>query len=692
MEQIDWRSTPPPERDRRLETWIREEKDRNVDLTQAPVDRLALIRLTDEQHEFIWSCHHILLDGWSSAILLSEVFEAYDALRKGSSVPEGSETPFKDYVSWLNAQDKSGPEQFWRDYLSAVEGTSALSTRQTEPGSSQILESSTVVVESVSSQAVAQWARKRRVTANCLFQGCWALLLAERTKSMKPVFGITVSGRGAPMKGIESMVGMFANTLPIVLEVDPAAESDPWFKDVFKRQMEIQRYEHCPLGRILDWGGVTLRQPLFDSLLVFANFPFSGHSSQSDAGAIELVNFQGDVTSSFPLTVLIRPGKALEIEARYDTRRFTSNEAAAILDRFRNLIEEAMSDQLEKVGALLSNEAESAAPVSAPMNPDSKDREPFASKTEEHLAQVWDDLLGFRSIGRSDNLFSAGGHSLAIPRLISRIHNDFGIELEIGKVFDSPTIRGLAAELDPDDQSPEWKTLVPIRESGRKPPFVLVHHLRPGLGYVYDLASVLGSEHPVFGLQAACGTSDTVHAMATRYLGEVTERLPRGPIRFGGLGFGGCLAYEMACQMAEAGRSPDQLILIDSPTPEVAFGNPPRSMTKMLRRLRGVGRSSASEPASDSEREKASELTDLEQMPEIERELVSHHLELWKKFLPRPFGGDVRLLQSDRIDIPRGLGWKKYIGGKLRTEILPDQHGANLKDPHLRTLAQTISA
>lgn len=684
MEILDWRSYEESDRTARFHKRIEEEKQRNVDLARAPVDRLILMRTEDQCHQFIWTCHHILLDGWSSAIVLNEVFAAYHHGADDSTDTASAEIPFKDYVSWLNLQDKNTPERFWRDYLATE--SSVLASKTPVPGSSRQLASRVVRAESVSSQAIGQWARKRRVTANCLFQGAWALLLAERTGCQRPVFGITVSGRGAPMKGIESMVGMFANTLPVALEVDPRSEPDPWFKEVFKRQMEVQRYEHCPLGRILDWGGVSLRKPLFDSLIVFANFPFGGNAQGDRSDAIELVDFQGDVTSSFPLTIIIRPGDVLELEARYDARCFEPEDASAILDRFQALIEGFVSRDLQTLGNSLTNPDKKPGRSPKPLR-QTETSIPFtyASDSEKHLAQIWDDLVGVPAVNPEADLFSVGGHSLAIPRLLTRVHHDFGMEIDIGKMLKEPTLRYLDGLLSSELDQPTWKTLVPLRPTGSKPPLIILHHLGPGIGHVYDLAGMLSADQPVYAIQAGYRAVDSLEAMAGKYLEEVVSRFPSGPVQLVGAGFGGCLAYEIACQLAESGRIADRLILIDTLTPKLTDDGSPRPLARMLRSLRRGSQS-------DSNGAKTPDPRQVESLAMAYQEVGAHHLELWRQFTPEPYRGAIRVIQSASLPYPRGLGWKEYARGTLEIKKIPGSNLLNPDDKQLRDLAREISS
>lgn len=196
--------------------------------------------------------------------------------------------------------------------------------------------------------------------------------------------------------------------------------------------------------------------------------------------------------------------------------------------------------------------------------------EPPHSETEKKLAVLWADVLRVESVDRSDSFFERGGHSMLAVVLCGRIEKEFGHRLPLATLFGAPSLAALAALLEPDPvDRPDWPLLVPIQRKGGEVPFFCVHGTDGGVLLYRDLARCLGESQPFFGFQ--CEGLDgrsaplaTVEQMAERYVEVLTGFYPGGPIRLGGAGVGGLVAYEMACRLHQRGREVALLALFDS--------------------------------------------------------------------------------------------------------------------------------
>src|SRR5437867_3933463 len=114
LEQIEWRGLPAAERAKRLEDYLREDRQRGFDLTLSPPMRFALFHTDDAEYQLLWTFHHLLLDGRSLVLLLNEVFGFYEAFCQGHDLQLDSPRPYRDYIDWLEQQDFSKGEAFWR--------------------------------------------------------------------------------------------------------------------------------------------------------------------------------------------------------------------------------------------------------------------------------------------------------------------------------------------------------------------------------------------------------------------------------------------------------------------------------------------------------------------------------------------------------------------------------------------------
>ncbi len=630
----DWRQQSAADQTARFAALREAEQARGIDLGRAPAMRARLIHLAGTEEaganvrgahwRFLWVAHHILLDGWSSAMVLDEVLTRYRSLAAGEAVALDGADPdtdvvsaspprFRDYVAWSRAQRARKPMALG-EVLAA--GTPLVGSGWR--GDAQ-LDEELIVRPEATADAVAAWARRHQVTASSLFLGCWGLTLAEYARQPlreQVAFGFTVSGRSVAFDGVESMVGMFANTMPLALAIESRQTLAAWFADVFAGQNASQPYEHRSLVQLFGDAGIALRRPPFDTLVTYANFHTSAGASDPNAddasGGLTLERFRGDVTSTFPLTLAIRPdaekvgagggGNAgdsgFELVAHFDSGRFPRAEIEAVVERFASLVDGCVTagvDGPQTVGDLLAATAGDLATDRRVRGPGAAEGDSTfvasGSSTgegdgdidnliEAQLMRIWNDLITVQSFGLDDSFFAIGGNSLLVPQMIVRIRQDFGVELPLGLVTANATVRALAdviagrvatpgssavgAGADAAENALRWRSLVAIRPQGDRTPLYLVHGLGGEVGWFYNLANYLDPDVPLYGLQAPPKPFSDLRAMASAYVTEVRAQQPKGPYRIGGYCVGGGVAYEMARQIREAGEQVAALVLIDS--------------------------------------------------------------------------------------------------------------------------------
>ena len=346
-EHQDWGGLSPVDQQTRLETFLRTDRGRGFELGGAPLMRLALIQLGQDLHQFIWSFHHLLLDGWSMRLALNEVFALYEAFCRGEKLHLKATRPYRDYIAWLQGQNLPEAETFWKQRL---KGLTAPTDLKVESGKWKVEddddspaalrgsydEQQTELPETTTA-ALGSMARGHRLTLNTLVQGAWTLLLHRYSGENDVVFGATVSGRPADLAGVEDMVGLFINTLPVRVQVSPEASLLPWLKALQTQQVEISQYEASPLVEVQGWSEVPRGQPLFESILVFENHPVDVASPAS--GGLEIRDARYIEQSNYPLAVLVVPGERLQLIIIYDSTRFQAATIARMLGHLGTLLE-----------------------------------------------------------------------------------------------------------------------------------------------------------------------------------------------------------------------------------------------------------------------------------------------------------------------------------------------------------------
>ena len=203
-QQINWRSLSAPQQEQQLETFLKADREQGFDLTSAPLIRIALAQLETDTFQFILSHHHLVLDGWSLAIVLEEVFAFYQAFSQGEELHLKRPRPYRDYIAWLHQQDLSAAESFWRQTLKGFTAPTAIARGNIVGG--HRLESSSeqqVIFSATATAALQSAARQHQLTLNTLVQAAWALLLSRYSGEEDVVFGTVVSGRPPELMGAE---------------------------------------------------------------------------------------------------------------------------------------------------------------------------------------------------------------------------------------------------------------------------------------------------------------------------------------------------------------------------------------------------------------------------------------------------------------------------------------------------------
>ena len=341
-DEMDWRELTETEQTGRLAEYVNENQQRGCELTQAPLMRCALIRTGQDAHKFIWSFHHLLLDGWGLAIVIGEVFAFYEAFREGQSAHDvhvRPSRPYRDYIAWL--QDQPSAETFWRKTLKGFTVPTPIDVPRAfgERDEEEAYGNQRIRLSAETTDALQAFAKQHQLTLNTLVQGAWALLLGRYSHEQDVVFGATVSGRPALLDGVEAMVGPFINTIPVRVRIQPGAQIVLWLKEIQARQVEAREYEYSPLNEVQGWSDVPRGQQLFDSVLVFENFPIDNSMRQAGSQSLRVTDVNAVEKMNYPLALVAMPSREFSLRLAYDGERFDEASIAAMLGHLRTILE-----------------------------------------------------------------------------------------------------------------------------------------------------------------------------------------------------------------------------------------------------------------------------------------------------------------------------------------------------------------
>ncbi|MDZ8095167.1 MAG: amino acid adenylation domain-containing protein [Nostoc sp. DedQUE05] len=340
-QNYDWRSLSAKEQQERLEAFLQADRVQGFVLDKAPLMRFTLIRVADDTYEFIWSFHHLLIDGWSWPILCKEVFTFYNALLKGKYLYLNTPPPYQNYINWLQQQDLRAAEAFWRQQLQGFTSPTRLLLNRGEVQNSPQLKTyheqhyclSLPITAALQSQA-----QQYHLTVSTFVQAAWAILLSRYTDESELIFGATVSGRPPTLSGVESMVGLFINTLPVRVKVPTATPLWQWLRQLQTQQVERSQYSWCPLVKIQAISEIPPELPLFESIVVFENYPQDTFLS-NPGSSIQITKRRVIEQTNYPLTVIAVPGQELSLRILYDGSRFDGETIHRMMGHLVTLLE-----------------------------------------------------------------------------------------------------------------------------------------------------------------------------------------------------------------------------------------------------------------------------------------------------------------------------------------------------------------
>ncbi|HEX8536137.1 MAG TPA: condensation domain-containing protein, partial [Cystobacter sp.] len=301
------------------------------------------------------------------------------------------------------------------------------------------------------------FSRRHGVTLGTCIQGAWALLLRHHSGEDDVVFGCTVSGRPASLPGVEEMVGLFINTLPVRVRVPRGKAVGEWLRELQEWLVEMRQYDYTPLVEVQRWGQVPRGTPLFETLAVVENYPVD--AAIGTRAALEIRDVKGLELDTFPLTLIAETHEEVALHLFHDERRIDGADAERMLGHLRTLLTRLVEDAGRPVVELSPLDDQRLVAYASgkvdrqalPLPGGASRGEGFVpprTDTERRLAELWAGTLGVERVGVTDSFFELGGHSLLATRLVSRIRSAFAVELPLRALFDSPTLEALARRVE----------------------------------------------------------------------------------------------------------------------------------------------------------------------------------------------------------------------------------------------------
>ncbi|GIH27672.1 hypothetical protein Aph01nite_59820 [Acrocarpospora phusangensis] len=341
---VPWREVEGASLDA-VETVVAEERETPFDLGCPPLVRFALVRVGPDESRLVLTFHHIVADGWSLPVLHRELLALY-----GNAAELPQVTPYRAYLRWLGERDKDSARETWAGALAGIDEPTRLVTSPIVAGAPVSGQIRMELGEDVTARLAGR-AREYGVTLGTAVQTAWGLLVGRTAGREDVVFGTTVSGRDAEVEGIESMAGLFINTLPTRFRWRPAATLGELLERLQDEQAALLDHQHLGLAELHRLAGHRGGGDLFDTLLVFENYP--SETGPTDlSGSVRVTGHDFHDTVHYPLALIVKPGRRLGFTLKYHAQRLSPEEARAVADRLVRILRALATDPAQTVAAL----------------------------------------------------------------------------------------------------------------------------------------------------------------------------------------------------------------------------------------------------------------------------------------------------------------------------------------------------
>ncbi|WP_281399365.1 non-ribosomal peptide synthase/polyketide synthase [Streptomyces flaveus] len=303
-----------------------EDRATRFDLTRPPLVRAAAVRRADGTGSAVLTMHHIVVDGWSLPIVARDLFAEYGAGDSGAPQEAGHQARYRDHLAWLGGTDTDTSLEVWRAALAEVTEPSRVATGQGARVLEPVRQDHLLTAQETTGLAAV--ARRHGVTVNTLVQAAWAIVLRGLTGRDEALFGVTVAGRPAELPGAGDLVGLFINTVPLSVRLDPGESLGDLAVRLGREQSALLDHHHVALGDIQRALGMG---ELFDTLLSFENYPLdlAAITASAHAAGLELADARVRDGSHFAISVVVEPGERMRLRVRHQPQLVTEETALA---------------------------------------------------------------------------------------------------------------------------------------------------------------------------------------------------------------------------------------------------------------------------------------------------------------------------------------------------------------------------
>ncbi|MFI8708314.1 condensation domain-containing protein, partial [Bacillus sp. NPDC077411] len=326
-----------------VEQFLKKDKEKGFNLLTDDLLRISVLIMNDKSCKFVLSFHHIIMDGWCVDIVLKDLFEVYELLLKEKPVLLEPVSPYKGYINWLEQQDKEEALFYWRNHLSDIEEKSLLpSSLRNSSNNRYMLENYTMSFSEEMTEGLTELARKFRVTLSTVVHTLWGVLLQRYNNTDCIAFGSVISGRPSEIQGIENMVGLFINTIPLVVQSGISETFSSLLNKVHQNMINANEYGYISLADIQDVS--PLKNNLIHHIMAFENFPGNDELDGSYEENFEVLDMDGFEQTNYDCTISVIPRKELCVKFSYNALAYKESKIKMIAKHFRRIAQQIIEN------------------------------------------------------------------------------------------------------------------------------------------------------------------------------------------------------------------------------------------------------------------------------------------------------------------------------------------------------------
>lgn len=358
IEIVDYSTLTEEEEAKAIQEFLEEDYKKSFSFSEAPLMRVSLLKRKGKSYKMVWTFHHILLDGWSTSVLMGELLNMYEKFVKNTVHAEKTVDNYSNYIKYINAIDKYEEEQFWSNYINGFSTPTLVPFVGNVLGRNQggkTLSEIHLDFDENFTEEIKQFAKSNQLTVNTLMQGVWSFLLSKYTSTNDTIFGVTVSGRPSDLQSAEYGVGLYINTIALRSVYEDSQQIVDWLLDIQKGHTEAREYQYTSLSDVQKYTGIN--GDIFDSILVFENYPIGELLSKEWLLKVDNINIKEQ--TNYLLSIIVNLGESLNLNFNYNDSLLTKEYVEMIKGHFKEVLCQIVKEQkvtMSEIDILTSQE------------------------------------------------------------------------------------------------------------------------------------------------------------------------------------------------------------------------------------------------------------------------------------------------------------------------------------------------